>query len=222
VAGTSWRKILKGGFFSLRNRPRALEGLRGIYARFPTSANDPAEDCCRAPWAALGDWCSAMVIFRRQLYPALLQTLARCFSRRRRQSSVSHRQRRPHVMTTTAAPSNAPAPLRLGTTIHVMAEKNGCYTHLCRKNFRAAARLRDTCSAASRRTTTRKSRPDEMAITEKQFPANSIRFVWSLAHELHAGLAAKFMIERLARLPFELAMEVEFRYPRPESIDRIL
>ncbi len=56
---------------------------------------------------------------------------------------------------------------------------------------------------------------DEMAITEKQFREfQQVRIV-ACGTSWHAGLAAKFMIERLARLPVEVDYGSEFRYRDP-------
>src|SRR6266581_657534 len=56
---------------------------------------------------------------------------------------------------------------------------------------------------------------DEMAITEKQFREfQQVRIV-ACGTSWHAGLAAKFMIEDLARLPVEVDYGSEFRYRDP-------
>src|SRR6202011_2088137 len=56
---------------------------------------------------------------------------------------------------------------------------------------------------------------DEMQITEKQFREfKNVRIV-ACGTSWHAGLAGKFMIERLARLPVEVDYGSEFRYRDP-------
>src|SRR6202007_1889061 len=56
---------------------------------------------------------------------------------------------------------------------------------------------------------------DEMELTEKQFREfRQVRIV-ACGTSWHAGLAGKFMIERLARLPVEVDYGSEFRYRDP-------
>src|SRR5258706_9348087 len=61
-----------------------------------------------------------------------------------------------------------------------------------------------------------------MAITEKQFREfQQVRIV-ACGTSWHAGLAGKFMIERLARLPVEVDYGSEFRYRDPIIDSRTL
>src|SRR5438552_9973140 len=54
-----------------------------------------------------------------------------------------------------------------------------------------------------------------MAITEKQFREFQHVRIVACGTSWHAGLAAKFMIERLARLPVEVDYASEWRYRDP-------
>jgi len=56
---------------------------------------------------------------------------------------------------------------------------------------------------------------DEMQITDQQFGAFEKVRVVACGTSWHAGLAGKFMIERLARLPVEVDYGSEFRYRDP-------
>jgi glucosamine--fructose-6-phosphate aminotransferase (isomerizing) len=63
---------------------------------------------------------------------------------------------------------------------------------------------------------------DEMAITEKAFREFQNVRVVACGTSWHAGLAGKFMIERLARLPVEVDYGSEFRYRDPIIDSRTL
>jgi len=75
--------------------------------------------------------------------------------------------------------------------------------------------VRDTLLRPHLAGTPEKSFLDEMKITEKQFREfQNVRIV-ACGTSWHAALAAKFMIERLARLPVEVDYGSEFRYRDP-------
>src|SRR5439155_1890770 len=63
---------------------------------------------------------------------------------------------------------------------------------------------------------------DEMAITEKHFREFQHLRIVACGTSWHAGLAAKFMIERLARLQVEVDYGSEFRYRNPIVDERTL
>jgi glucosamine--fructose-6-phosphate aminotransferase (isomerizing) len=96
----------------------------------------------------------------------------------------------------------------------IMAEKGG-YKHFMQKEiFEQPRAVRDTLLGRISQDTG-KVFLDEMAITEKQFREfQQVRIV-ACGTSWHAGLAAKFMIERLARLPVEVDYGSEFRYRDP-------
>src|SRR5437762_2910143 len=95
-----------------------------------------------------------------------------------------------------------------------MAEKGG-YKHFMQKEiFEQPRAVRDTLLGRISQDTG-KVFLDEMAITEKQFREfQQVRIV-ACGTSWHAGLAAKFMIERLARLQVEVDYGSEFRYRDP-------
>src|SRR5882724_7618054 len=96
----------------------------------------------------------------------------------------------------------------------IMAEKGG-YKHFMQKEiFEQPRAVRDTLLGRISQDTGRVFL-DEMAITEKQFREfQQVRIV-ACGTSWHAGLAAKFMIERLARLQVEVDYGSEFRYRDP-------
>jgi glucosamine--fructose-6-phosphate aminotransferase (isomerizing) len=96
----------------------------------------------------------------------------------------------------------------------IMAEKGG-YKHFMQKEiFEQPRAVRDTLLGRISQDTGRIFL-DDMQITEQQFrDFQSVRIV-ACGTSWHAGLAGKFMIERLARLPVEVDYGSEFRYRDP-------
>ena len=96
----------------------------------------------------------------------------------------------------------------------IMVEKGG-YKHFMQKEiFEQPRAVRDTLLGRISQDTG-KVFLDEMKITEEQFRTfENVRIV-ACGTSWHAGLAAKFMIERLARVPVEVDYGSEFRYRDP-------
>jgi len=96
----------------------------------------------------------------------------------------------------------------------IMAEKGG-YKHFMQKEiFEQPRAVRDTLLGRISQDTG-KTFLGEMQITEQQFrDFQQVRIV-ACGTSWHAGLAGKFMIERLARLPVEVDNGSEFRYRDP-------
>jgi glucosamine--fructose-6-phosphate aminotransferase (isomerizing) len=96
----------------------------------------------------------------------------------------------------------------------VMVEKGG-YKHFMQKEiFEQPRAVRDTLLGRISQDTG-KIFLDEMKISEEQFRNfHNVRIV-ACGTSWHAGLAAKFMIERLARIPVEVDYGSEFRYRDP-------
>jgi len=96
----------------------------------------------------------------------------------------------------------------------IMAEKGG-YKHFMQKEiFEQPRAVRDTLLGRISQDTG-KIFLGEMQITEQQFrDFQQVRIV-ACGTSWHAGLAEKFMIERLARLPVEVDYGSEFRYRDP-------
>src|SRR6201987_3899042 len=95
-----------------------------------------------------------------------------------------------------------------------MAEKGG-YKHFMQKEiFEPPRAVRDTLLGRISQDTG-KVFLDEMQITEQQFrDFQNVRIV-ACGTSWHAGLAGKFMIERLARMQVEVDYGSEFRYRDP-------
>jgi glutamine---fructose-6-phosphate transaminase (isomerizing) len=96
----------------------------------------------------------------------------------------------------------------------IMAEKGG-YKHFMQKEiFEQPRAVRDTLLGRISQDTG-KVFLDEMQISERQFrDFQNVRVV-ACGTSWHAGLAGKFMIERLARIPVEVDYGSEFRYRDP-------
>ena len=96
----------------------------------------------------------------------------------------------------------------------IMAEKGG-YKHFMQKEiFEQPRAIRDTLLGRISQETG-KIFLDDMQISEEQFRKfESVRIV-ACGTSWHAGLAGKFMIERLARIPVEVDYGSEFRYRDP-------
>jgi glucosamine--fructose-6-phosphate aminotransferase (isomerizing) len=96
----------------------------------------------------------------------------------------------------------------------IMAEKGG-YKHFMQKEiFEQPRAVRDTLLSSISRDTG-KTYLGDLGLTDDQFRAfDKVRIV-ACGTSWHAGLAGKFMIERLARLPVEVDYGSEFRYRDP-------
>jgi len=96
----------------------------------------------------------------------------------------------------------------------IMVEKGG-YKHFMQKEiFEQPRAVRDTLLGRISQDTG-KIFLDEMKISEEQFRNfQNVRIV-ACGTSWHAGLAAKFMIEKLARIPVEVDYGSEFRYRDP-------
>ncbi len=96
----------------------------------------------------------------------------------------------------------------------IMAEKGG-YKHFMQKEIYEQPRaVRDTILGRISQDTG-KVFLDEMALSDQRFrDFQNVRIV-ACGTSWHAGLAGKFMIERLARIPVEVDYGSEFRYRDP-------
>ncbi|MEX2300232.1 MAG: glutamine--fructose-6-phosphate transaminase (isomerizing) [Bryobacterales bacterium] len=96
----------------------------------------------------------------------------------------------------------------------VMAEKGGYKHFMLKEIFEQPRAVRDTTLGRVSRETGQIFL-DEMEITPQEFAAfDQVRIV-ACGTSWHAGLAGKFMIERLARIPVEVDYGSEFRYRDP-------
>jgi glucosamine--fructose-6-phosphate aminotransferase (isomerizing) len=96
----------------------------------------------------------------------------------------------------------------------IMAEKGG-YKHFMQKEiFEQPRAVRDTLLGRISQDTG-KVFLHEMKMTDQQFASFDKVRVVACGTSWHAGLAGKFMIERLARMPVEVDYGSEFRYRDP-------
>src|ERR1700719_4051131 len=96
----------------------------------------------------------------------------------------------------------------------IMAEKGG-YKHFMQKEiFEQPRAVRDTL-LASVAVDSAKVFLDKMDISEQDFQSFTNIKIVACGTSWHAGLAGKFMIERLARIPVEVDYGSEFRYRDP-------
>jgi glucosamine--fructose-6-phosphate aminotransferase (isomerizing) len=103
----------------------------------------------------------------------------------------------------------------------IMAEKGGYKHFMLKEIYEQPRAVRDTVLGRIGQETGRVFM-DEMDITPAEFRAfNQVRIV-ACGTSWHAGLAGKFMIEKLARIPVEVDYGSEFRYRDPIVDDRTL
>jgi glucosamine--fructose-6-phosphate aminotransferase (isomerizing) len=96
----------------------------------------------------------------------------------------------------------------------IMAEKGGFKHFMQKEIFEQPRTVRDTLSGRIS-LDSGKVFLDEMEITEQDFKNFRSAKIIACGTSWHAGLAGKFMIERLARLPVEVDYGSEFRYRDP-------
>jgi glucosamine--fructose-6-phosphate aminotransferase (isomerizing) len=197
---------------------KTLKDLRGIYSLVFLSAKDPqkliAARIGPPSVIGLGDG----EFFVASDIPALLEHTRKIFFLADGDIAVLSRD---GVRVTDLDGKPVDRPAHQVTWDPIMAEKGG-YKHFMQKEiFEQPRAVRDTMLGRISQDTG-KVFLDEMAITEKVFREfQSVRIV-ACGTSWHAGLAGKFMIERLARLPVEVDYGSEFRYRDPIIDSRTL
>jgi glucosamine--fructose-6-phosphate aminotransferase (isomerizing) len=197
---------------------KTLKDLRGIYSLVFLSAKDPqkliAARIGPPSVIGLGDG----EYFVASDIPALLEHTRNIFFLADGDVAVLSRD---GVRVTDLDGKPVDRPAHTVTWDPIMAEKGG-YKHFMQKEiFEQPRAVRDTMLGRISQDTG-KVFLDEMAITEKAFGEfQSVRIV-ACGTSWHAGLAGKFMIERLARLPVEVDYGSEFRYRDPIIDSRTL
>ncbi|HXJ14116.1 MAG TPA: glutamine--fructose-6-phosphate transaminase (isomerizing) [Candidatus Limnocylindrales bacterium] len=197
---------------------KTLKELRGIYSLVFLSAKDPqkliAARIGPPSVIGLGDG----EFFVASDIPALLEHTRKIFFLADGDIAVLSRD---GVRVTDLDGKPVDRPAHTVTWDPIMAEKGG-YKHFMQKEiFEQPRAVRDTLLGRISQDTG-KVFLDEMAITEKAFREfQNVRIV-ACGTSWHAGLAGKFMIERLARLPVEVDYGSEFRYRDPIIDSRTL
>jgi len=190
---------------------KSLRELRGIYSLVFLSARDPHKIVAAriGPPSVIG--LGQGEFFVASDIPALLEHTRQIFFLADGDIAVLT-QKGVCVMDHDGKPVHRPAQTVAWDPI--MAEKGG-YKHFMQKEiFEQPRAVRDTLLGRISQDTG-KIFLDEMQITEQQFREfQQVRIV-ACGTSWHAGLAGKFMIERLARLPAEVDYGSEFRYRDP-------
>jgi glucosamine--fructose-6-phosphate aminotransferase (isomerizing) len=190
---------------------KTLRELRGIYALVFLSAKDPQKLIAarNGPPSVIG--LGNGENFVASDIPALLEHTREVFFLADGDVAVLTRD---GVKVTDLDGKPVDRPAHHVTWDPIMAEKGG-YKHFMQKEIYEQPRaVRDTILGRISQDTG-KVFLDEMALSEQQFREfQNVRIV-ACGTSWHAGLAGKFMIERLARIPVEVDYGSEFRYRDP-------
>jgi glutamine---fructose-6-phosphate transaminase (isomerizing) len=204
-------KNMKGGTCLEEAVRQSLKQLRGIYSLVFLSAKEPLKIVAArlGPPSVIG--LGDGEFFVASDIPALLEHTRQIFFLADGDIAVLT-PKGVHVMDHDGRPVNRPAQHVAWDPI--MAEKGG-YKHFMQKEiFEQPRAVRDTLLGRISQDTG-KIFLDEMAITPQQFRDFTHVRIVACGTSWHAGLAGKFMIERLARLPVEVDYGSEFRYRDP-------
>ena len=104
----------------------------------------------------------------------------------------------------------------------IMAEKGGFKHFMLKEIYEQPRAVRDTVQGRVSLDTGRVYIGDEMDITPAEFKSFDRVLIAACGTSWHAGLAGKYMIEQLARVPVEVDYASEFRYRDPVMTERTL
>ncbi len=197
---------------------KTLRELRGIYALVFLSANDPQKLIAArlGPPSVIG--LGEGEYFVASDIPALLEHTREMFFLQDGDVAVLTPA---GVRVTDLNGKTVDRPAHHVSWDPIMAEKGG-YKHFMQKEiFEQPRAVRDTLLGRISQDTGRVF-IDEIGLTEAQLRGfENVRIV-ACGTSWHAGLAGKFMIERLARIPVEVDYGSEFRYRDPIIDSRTL
>jgi glutamine---fructose-6-phosphate transaminase (isomerizing) len=190
---------------------KTLKDLRGIYSLVFLSAKDPQKLIAAriGPPSVIG--LGEGEYFVASDIPALLEHTRNIFFLADGDVAILTRE---GVRVTDLEGNPVERPAHQVTWDPIMVEKGG-YKHFMQKEiFEQPRAIRDTLLGRISQDTGRVFL-DDMQISEEQFRGfHNVRIV-ACGTSWHAGLAGKFMIERLARIPVEVDYGSEFRYRDP-------
>jgi glutamine---fructose-6-phosphate transaminase (isomerizing) len=104
----------------------------------------------------------------------------------------------------------------------IMAEKGGFKHFMLKEIYEQPRAVRDTVQGRISLDTGRVYIGDEMDITPAEFKSFDRVIIAACGTSWHAGLAGKYMIEQLARVPVEVDYASEFRYRDPVMTEKTL
>jgi len=190
---------------------KTLKGLRGIYSLVFLSAKDPQKLIAAriGPPSVIG--LGEGEYFVASDIPALLEHTRDIFFLADGDVAVLTRE---GVRVTDLDGKPVERPSHHVTWDPIMAEKGGYKHYMQKEIFEQPRAVRDTLLGRISQDTG-KVFLDEMQISDQQFAGFEKVRVVACGTSWHAGLAGKFMIERLARLPVEVDYGSEFRYRDP-------
>ncbi|MET0621509.1 MAG: glutamine--fructose-6-phosphate transaminase (isomerizing), partial [Pyrinomonadaceae bacterium] len=104
----------------------------------------------------------------------------------------------------------------------IMAEKGGFKHFMLKEIYEQPRAVRDTVQGRVSLDTGRVYIGDELDITPAEFKSFDRVLIAACGTSWHAGLAGKYMIEQLARVPVEVDYASEFRYRDPVMTEKTL
>jgi glucosamine--fructose-6-phosphate aminotransferase (isomerizing) len=104
----------------------------------------------------------------------------------------------------------------------IMAEKGGFKHFMLKEIYEQPRAVRDTVQGRLSLDTGRVYIGDEMDITPAEFKSFDRVLIAACGTSWHAGLAGKYMVEQLARVPVEVDYASEFRYRDPVMTEKTL